>query len=56
MHCGNDRGSTVALLAAARYTARVRSVVAAGAHSYVEPLTVHYIQEFAERLDYAPHP
>ena len=56
VHRGNDRGGAVALLAAARYTARVRSVVAAGAHSYVEPLTVHYIQEFAERLDHAPHP
>jgi pimeloyl-ACP methyl ester carboxylesterase len=48
---GHSGGGTVALLAAARYPARVRSIVAAGAHSYVEPLTVRYIQEFAERLD-----
>jgi pimeloyl-ACP methyl ester carboxylesterase len=56
VHRGNDRGGTVALLAAPRYPARVRSVVAAGAHSDVEPLSVRYIQEFAERLDHAPHP
>jgi pimeloyl-ACP methyl ester carboxylesterase len=56
VHRGNDRGGTVALLAAARYPVRVRSVVAAGAHSYLELLSVRYIQEFAERLDHAPHP
>jgi pimeloyl-ACP methyl ester carboxylesterase len=51
---GHSGGGTVALLAAARYPARVRSVVAAGAHSYVEPPSVRYIQEFAERLDTLP--
>jgi pimeloyl-ACP methyl ester carboxylesterase len=56
VHRGNDRGGTVALLAAARYPARVRSVVAAGAQGNLESLSVRYIQEFAERLDHAPHP
>ena len=56
VHRGNDRGGTVALLAAARHPARVHTVVAAGVHSYLEPLSVRYIQEFAERLDHAPHP
>jgi pimeloyl-ACP methyl ester carboxylesterase len=56
VHRGNDRDGTVALRAAARYPARVHSVVAASAHSHVEPLSVRYIQEFAERLDHAPHP
>jgi pimeloyl-ACP methyl ester carboxylesterase len=56
VHRGNDRGGTVALLAAARYTAGVRSIVAAGAHRYMELLSVRYIQECAERLDHAPHP
>ena len=46
-----DAADLIALLAAARYPARVRSVVAAGAHSYVKPPRVRYIQEFAERLD-----
>jgi pimeloyl-ACP methyl ester carboxylesterase len=54
VHRGNDRGGTVALLAAARYPARVHSVVAASAHSYLEPLSVRYIQECAERLDTPP--
>jgi pimeloyl-ACP methyl ester carboxylesterase len=56
VHRGNDRGGTVALLAAARYPAPVHSVVAAGVHRYMELLSVRYIQEFAERLDHAPHP
>jgi len=56
MHRGNDCGSTVALPAAARYPAPVHSVVAAGAHSDVELLSVRCIQEVAERLDHAPHP
>jgi pimeloyl-ACP methyl ester carboxylesterase len=43
VHRGNDHGGTVALRAAARYPARVRSVLAAGAHSYLEPLSVRYI-------------
>jgi pimeloyl-ACP methyl ester carboxylesterase len=55
VHRGNDRGGTVALLAAARYPAPVRSVVAAGVQGYLEPLSVRYIQEFAERLAHAPH-
>jgi pimeloyl-ACP methyl ester carboxylesterase len=56
VHRGNGRGGTVALRAAARYPARVHSVVAAGVHCYVELLSVRSIQEFAERLDHAPHP
>jgi pimeloyl-ACP methyl ester carboxylesterase len=56
VHRGNDRGGTVALPAAARYPAPVHSVVAAGVHRYMELLSVRYIQEFAERLDHAPHP
>jgi pimeloyl-ACP methyl ester carboxylesterase len=55
VHRGNDRGGMVALLAAARYPARIHSVVAAGVHCYVELLSVRYIHEFAERPAHAPH-
>lgn len=48
---GHSGGGTVALLTAARYPERVRSVVTAGAHSYVESLTLDYVRSFAKRLD-----
>jgi pyruvate dehydrogenase E2 component (dihydrolipoamide acetyltransferase) len=53
---GHSGGGTVALLAAARYPARVRAVLAAGAQGSLKPLSVRYIQEFAKRLDHAPYP
>lgn len=48
---GHSGGGTVALLAAALFPARVRSVVTSGSHVYVEPLTVSYVRDFGARLD-----
>lgn len=47
---GHSGGGTAALLAAAGYPNRVRSVVTSGSHVYVEDITLTYIRDFIQAL------